>query len=1003
MADQSEQLRLQASIDTSKFGPQLRDMQRSLRALAADTKITHQAGVKFSRDHAEALNELRTQFQKAGGMAREVFTPALGAIGISAFGAAEGIKKVVEAVKGFGDSTQTLTFLSKQTGLTINQLRLWQEEATRVGTSAESMTRGFVTFNEQMSRMQRLGPMGPLRELRDVVQSSGINRNIEPLRRLIDSLQGQSRESQLEKILRFVDTIPADQGRKVLQAFGLDPALANKSSAEIKADIESIHKRLGDLSAESVKKGNAAKEAFDDLAASIHNLSDTIGADLAPAMTKIIAQTSSFVADAGKIKEIFSGAQWSKFGDDLKVVSGTANDLVEKFSSWSTILKEIVQLQFKPLTDAMAGLRLVIDAINSLRSGGGGGQNRQPIPPLPPEFFRQNYRPPAGGGARLMPAGYRVEGGVNPLLEGGGASSPAERILEGAVRKGVYDGMLDFLRGQPGGARAGGGATLANFSPGGAGGAGGGGGLGGFSGGAPGGPGTPNAEETIGSAGIPKPKLSGLTTGGVWAAITGGRGGGRPAHLENIRQALAPVGGRGGKYSLGDIRSSVMGSESATATGGGSPYLARERAPLAAEYAKMSPAQKAEMGAAMHMENNKDPSAVFEALANRALAEKGRRPNVPGTLTRGLHNSFYSTVNSGAARAAGNRYLKEIEGYAPKIFGGQDILEGRTDQGMLSDPGSPRTPAEAIRRRLKLIHGEHFSDKLGTEAYVRADRQRKAAYDATEHSRTAGAKPDPGAGHYSMTGRAVPLQQGGIVTKPTHALLGEHGPEAVIPLRARGFISAIGRTETDFDPREAYSERLNKPWNNANVKDLIHAHRKAFGYAGARSGQAGRDYGYFQGGEQIVQDAIRRGVSPEIAKYMAGSGGPQTLGKQMIAMNEYVKRRWPEQYQDLVAHGNFEGMRKAAQGTWFGLKDHPDKAKQEFEASSRSPRNLLHHARQAGLVGQPLQHKVTGDANITVDFRGMPKGVVPGAKASGMFKQVRMNRGHAAAPASMEG
>ena len=41
----------------------------------------------------------------------------------------------------------------------------------------------------------------------------------------------------------------------------------------------------------------------------------------------------------------------------------------------------------------------------------------------------------------------------------------------------------------------------------------------------------------------------------------------------------------------------------------------------------------------------------------------------------------------------------------------------------------------------------------------------------------------------------------------------------------------------------------------------------------------------------------------------------------------------------------------------------------------------LSSARRAGLLA-PAEHKVSGDASISVDFRNMPRGVAPSAKAS---------------------
>jgi hypothetical protein len=68
----------------------------------------------------------------------------------------------------------------------------------------------------------------------------------------------------------------------------------------------------------------------------------------------------------------------------------------------------------------------------------------------------------------------------------------------------------------------------------------------------------------------------------------------------------------------------------------------------------------------------------------------------------------------------------------------------------------------------------------------------------------------------------------------------------------------------------------------------------------------------------------------------------------------------------------------------------------------RARPDLLGAGQRSGMLGAPLNHKVTGSANISVDFKNMPRGVVPGAKADGMFKQVKLNRGKAMVVASQQ-
>jgi DNA-binding ferritin-like protein len=169
-----------------------------------------------------------------------------------------------------------------------------------------------------------------------------------------------------------------------------------------------------------------------------------------------------------------------------------------------------------------------------------------------------------------------------------------------------------------------------------------------------------------------------------------------------------------------------------------------------------------------------------------------------------------------------------------------------------------------------------------------------------------------------------------LVTRRTDVTLGKEGPEAIVPLgdtggrsaempaNARAFVSAIGSTETGFSYKEAYTDKYNQPGNNANVR---------------KYGPVAADYGYYQMNRMDADEAVQKyGMDPMQARHLYGGVDQKSsVEDQTQAVNEYIKRRWPAQYQKMVDTGDFEGMRKTAQGTWFGLKDHQALARKEFQ------------------------------------------------------------------------
>jgi hypothetical protein len=177
-----------------------------------------------------------------------------------------------------------------------------------------------------------------------------------------------------------------------------------------------------------------------------------------------------------------------------------------------------------------------------------------------------------------------------------------------------------------------------------------------------------------------------------------------------------------------------------------------------------------------------------------------------------------------------------------------------------------------------------------------------------------------------------------ITTPPPELDKHEEEPNN-IPVNARAFTRAIGRTETDFSRKQAYAENLNQPGTNKNV---------------ARLGKAGADYGYYQMNQEQVDDAVNRlGMSRDMAQHL--TGGPyhdSTLEQQTSAVAEYMKRRWPNEYKDLIEKNDYQRMLHATRGTWFGLADPPKGRPKDALAEFRRVRDAA-RINAAAVMGGP--------------------------------------------------
>jgi hypothetical protein len=374
VASESDALRMSAEI-VDKFSPTLKSLQRSLRSLSAETGGFHKQAIVQSKSHEEALSRLRREI---GGVAERVKTglaPAMSTLGLGSLSAAAGVAALTKSLADFAGSARHLEFMSKQTQLTVNQLRIWEQEASRLETTAETLTGGFTEFNAQMEKMRRGGPfIGVRREIEQLRSTLGVWRSGE-LAKLVQSLQGLGREAQLEKILKFLDRIDnISQRRNLLKAFGLDPALANKTSTEILKDLDAIHERLGDLTPEQLKGGTEFQTALENIKTSLTGLRDKVGADLAPALVGVADAIAEFSKlHAGDIADGLRGfvEEMRKLGNselvsNLRAFASGVDRVVEATTGWAPIIATMALYKFAQFTGIIAGLRGIATALGLL-------------------------------------------------------------------------------------------------------------------------------------------------------------------------------------------------------------------------------------------------------------------------------------------------------------------------------------------------------------------------------------------------------------------------------------------------------------------------------------------------------------------------------------------------------------------------------------------------------------------------------------------------------------
>jgi hypothetical protein len=484
-------LRLAAEVVDKYSGP-IKQMQRALRDLTDYTRKSNQEGQRGTKTHREELGKLQETFRRLDQRVKASVTPTLAAFGVTALSVAGAVEALRSALFGFGDSARQLTYLSRETGFTINQLRALDALARRVNVSPEQMNKSLEQFTKHLHDV-RLRIPGEMTQWRDT-----LNQNIYALAENISRMPAAKAWRAAINELQF---IPDPQERRsFLKLWGLPENFADMTADELNKAWLHIKARLKPLSADDIKKGLAYEDALDDLRDTIGDVEDSVGGQLAPAITKITKAIDDFVAKnkgelivtLNDIATSIQKADWGKFAGDVEHAAGAAGDLAKHLGDVKSVLETIGSMWAGKILFGAPGA--AAGAETSLLRGNdplGVGHNLwdEPVPkalkkaydwlregrgtkapalmspsdaaaaaagegmPGAPLFHKQSFEGStpfqSGGGFRVIKAGFSPDQTSPRFMDaafrtGGGAGGT--RDAEAAIARGTKAGMIAALR-----------------------------------------------------------------------------------------------------------------------------------------------------------------------------------------------------------------------------------------------------------------------------------------------------------------------------------------------------------------------------------------------------------------------------------------------------------------------------------------------------------------------------------------------------------------------------
>jgi hypothetical protein len=320
MAASDETLRLVAELLDRTSGP-LKDIQKSLKATADVAKSMHAAGVSQAKEHAKAYKELHDSIAKIKSTALDVVRPGMEALGVTAFSIAGAIAAVASAVKNFGDAGQTLTYLNRQSGVSIGMLRGLAEAGKAFGISAETTNAGMAKFGEFMDANARRAP--------DALNAW--NQMPGAWQRIGRSLIGLNRDAQVNRVLDFIPSVKyEDQRRKLLSIMGLPEDWATKTREEL-AKMRIAGEEFNRLHPLNLQNAAKTKAAFDAVASSMAGIRDDMGAAFGPEVTHGMESLHRFFDDPGHLDTFKAKMhalaedmkqEWSDIGAIFRAIKG---------------------------------------------------------------------------------------------------------------------------------------------------------------------------------------------------------------------------------------------------------------------------------------------------------------------------------------------------------------------------------------------------------------------------------------------------------------------------------------------------------------------------------------------------------------------------------------------------------------------------------------------------------------------------------------------------------
>jgi hypothetical protein len=985
-------MRLAAEV-TDRFSAPIRDMTRQLSALNKLAQQQQKEGTIGAKEHIKWFRELHQTTHKLSDEVKGVLTPAMAAFGVGSLSVAGAIAAITKSVADFGGAARNLSNLSHFSGLTVQDVRVYEELAAALGSSKTEMD-GFITsFSTNIDQWRRLG-RGPMADF-FATQPAEIRNIGIALRHTADNAQA------LNQVFDFLaDTRYTAVQKKILtDAIGMPAAFAHAGAGarELYAKLNAEVKPL-DKGWEERKQRYLESMAL--LSASWSNLSLHIGDAMSPGFARAGESLRGFLDKHDKEIEKFAvdaehwleGVNWAAFAKgvedvakDIGDAARAVNTLVENTAGWKPVLEFLLVYKaanILGLTTAVRGLAGSFGLLSAVTLPAWmvalmAGTGAYRLATAPGESL--GVTGPRSVGGNLKELWNMATGQKPPEPASGPAAAPAPaeppkqswsdwlKSWQGSLAH--KESFAGFESEGPNPLRA---AQSALRFP---------------------------AEETLGAGG------AGSTSDAINTIAIGTRKGVYDGMVDYYQYLRGMSGAGVAAGETGGLTRASFGLD-----GQGSSPAGTGRAGGLGGTGAVGEGLGAGLGGGAGEDNVRPGQGRGKEPETEATADFWRRHGYPESAVAGIIGNLKHETGGGdlnpndvnRAEGAIGKYqdrLERAEGLKawaakqrkdwrdPRMQDEYALHELETNpkfgglRRQLMDPNvSPEAKATAWNRTF-----EGSADRSGGR-----ERTARAFYDSTKALQRS-------APHFTLDQIRRQLGGGSVGDQIRETLGGDTRGRANF---MRGQFGAPGTNLTKITTAGGHSLTVNResaPYFKGFLEELEKGgapiHQSALGGYNFRNKVGASGLSQHAYGNAIDVNQLGRNVTTgDFAKWVQSHRDEFNAAERKWHMyggerfNDFGHFEWGG-----VPFGDKQKVPEIAALHGAALREHFGH-RGRHAAGGLSPGDLLKSAQRVGMAGA-MQHTVKGDARLQVDFNGLPRGTLTKIEGDGMFTQLALNRG----------